>query len=94
MFTLTLLHYTVATAVLIRMITVQSLPIECSNCDKNSLPSVGTHPDDALADTPVIISCELHMQLTNRMNNASGLFQLWLNASDLTKPTILKAKVR
>ena len=82
------LCYTVMTAILTSVATVQCLPIQ--RMDNSSSYVL----DSAKTDQPVIMSKELRMQLTNKLVNSSGLFSLWLNANALTKPNILKAKVR
>ena len=82
------LCYTVMTAILTSIATVQCLPIwRMDNSSSYVL-------DSAQTDQPVIMSKEPRMQLTNKLVNSSGLFSLWLNANVLTKPNILKAKVR
>ena len=90
MFTLTFLHYTIAIAFLIKMITVQCLPIQ--KMERSA--SVITLPDSArCTDPPVIMSEELYMQLRNKTNNSLSLYSLWEKAKALATPTMLKAKV-
>ena len=75
----------IAAAILIGMVSVQSLPVQRMT---RSSPSASSADE-----LPIVIAPQIRLNLVNTTTESRGLFPVWWSASSLAEEDILKAQV-